>query len=262
MLGVRRALVTSCLRMHDSAPPSLSPPHPPHPPSTRVPHPRLAPGLPPHHALHNLTVCPVRADAAGGAAAGSLVGALPVPVSKDCFTAEWLTRAMHEFGSLADGATVTELSVTFLKGEEDPAAGGVATAINGGMVLKLEPSYSGGAAAAADAPRSIVAKLMPKMAISAFDPEDRIDQAEVWAYTSGMSKMCMGPECYFAKYWASPLVAGCVSVAVLLLEDLSSDYEDNGGGIHAFLDVRFDKCPRAMYPVVARGLADLHTKTR
>ena len=69
---------------------------------------------------------------------------LELPRGKDEITAEWLTRAMRSQGSLPESVEVIGLEVTYLKGEDDKGAGGVAQALAGGMLLKLTATYSGG----------------------------------------------------------------------------------------------------------------------
>lgn len=135
----------------------------------------------------------------------------PLPRSKDDITAEWLTKAMRSHGSLPSGVEVTGLEVSYLKGEDNKAAGGVAQLMAGGFVLKLVPTYSSGA----DLPRTIVAKvtMRPDGALTVMRADgtlgsplgnewadDEADAQEAWAYSSGtFAKMPGACECFFAK---------------------------------------------------------------
>jgi hypothetical protein len=203
-------------------------------------------------------VPPAAAAAAVPAHAEPADGALPG--SKDDITAEWLTVVLHSHGSLPASVQVVSADVTYLKGEDDKAAGGVAQAMAGGMLLKVVPTYSDGAATET-LPHSLVAKATFRIAdvetgdISA----TYIDAQEAWAYNSGTSQKIPGAcECYFAGQGTT---ADGVGAFVLLLEDLSANYEDRGGGLAGFHRLLTGEYPAAQLTAVVTSAAQLHAAT-
>jgi hypothetical protein len=76
----------------------------------------------------------------------------------DFIDADWMTSCLRHGGVIGNSCRVDKkkFNIRYLKGEDNPAAGGVATAVFGGFMLKAELGYTG--SAPAHAPSSVVIK--------------------------------------------------------------------------------------------------------